>query len=105
MLSFSQTEVNVLTPVHVLMYPGCYLLFISLFSENEFRSILFEVRLKTAIGHEWCHNEGGGASVNTHTNQTQDIGVIKITHLDTLSHQLVNLALVIEPWQGCKQFS
>ena len=48
----------------------------------------FDVSKQIAVSHKGQDNVGGRASIQTHSNQTEDVRVVKIRHFHTLSHQL-----------------
>ena len=50
--------------------------------------LFFDVSKQIAVIHEGQDNVGGRASIQTYSNQTKDVRVVKICHFHTLSHQL-----------------
>ena len=78
--------------------------FIGSFIQKEIGSLLSEIGQQTAVGHKWHYNVGGRASINTDTNEPQNMGMFKLFHLHTLCHDLHNLLLVIKPYKKCIEY-
>ena len=64
--------------------------------QKDVLSLLSEVGLKTAIGHEGHDDVGGWTSISADSNQTHDIGMVKLFHLHTFLHDFVDFILIKE---------
>jgi len=85
--------------MHTLKYDTySHQIVISSLVQKEVWSLLSEVRQKTAIDHEGHDNVGRWASINADTNQTHDIGMVKLFHLYTFLHDFVDFILIKEPY-------
>ena len=73
-----------------------YLVCVDVLSKDEVSSLFLEVLLQTAIGHVGHDDVGGSSSVQTHSDQAQNVGVVEELHLQTLVQNLVYLIVVIE---------
>ena len=48
--------------------------------------LFLDVCKQTSISHEGHHNKGGGATIYTLSNDTEDMRVFKTVHFPTLFH-------------------
>ena len=58
--------------------------------------LFLDVCKQTSISHEGHYNIGGGAAIYTHSNDTEDMRVLKVVHFHTLFHQICNSVLIKE---------
>ena len=65
-------------------------------------SLFLAVVQEAPIGHVGHHHIGSRTCIQAHTNQVEDIGVIKVLHFDAFLHDFIYLAVVEETWVECQ---